>query len=295
MGLLKTLRFITSHPLTRDDRFTALRRYVGWQLGSRMVPGPVCAPFVNGTHLLVTSGMKGATGNVYCGLQEFDDMGLVLHALRAGDLFVDVGANVGTYVVLGASTGASVIAFEPIASAYGRLVDNICVNDLGDRVVPHQLGVGAVPGTQHFTANLDALNHVLSKDDQATDAVAVPTTSLDVMLEGAAPVVIKIDVEGFETEVIRGAERTLAHPGLLAVVIEMNGSGDRYGHDESALHETILARGFLPYRYAPLDRRLFRVEGPDLRKGNIIYSRAGDQLQERVANSPGFQVLGRKV
>lgn len=295
MGLLKTLRFITSHPLTRSNKLAALRRYVGWQLGSRMVPGPVFAPFVNGTHLLVASGMRGATGNVYCGLHEFDDMGLVLHTLRAGDLFVDVGANVGTYVVLGASTGANVIAFEPIASTYGHLVDNICVNDFGDRVVPHHMGVGAVPGTQHFTADLDALNHVLSKDEQATDAVAVPTTSLDVILEGAAPAVIKIDVEGFETEVVRGAEKTLAHPDLLAVVIEMNGNGDRYGYDEAVLHETILAKGFLPYRYAPLDRRLFRIEGTNLQKGNIIYSRAEERLQERVTNSHGFQVLGQKI
>jgi hypothetical protein len=34
------------------------------------------------------------TGNIYCGLHEFADMGFVLHFLRPGDLFVDVGANI---------------------------------------------------------------------------------------------------------------------------------------------------------------------------------------------------------
>lgn len=46
--------------------------------------------------------MTGATGNWYCGLQEYEDMSFVLHALRPGDLFVDVGANIGSYSILAA-------------------------------------------------------------------------------------------------------------------------------------------------------------------------------------------------
>jgi hypothetical protein len=38
--------------------------------------------------------MTRATGNIYCGLHEFADIGFVLHLLRAGDLSVDVGANI---------------------------------------------------------------------------------------------------------------------------------------------------------------------------------------------------------
>jgi hypothetical protein len=61
---------------------------------------PVAMPYVNETRLLVKPGMAGATGNVYAGLHEYEDMAFVLHALRPSSRFVDVGANVGTYTVL---------------------------------------------------------------------------------------------------------------------------------------------------------------------------------------------------
>jgi len=101
LSILNNLRFITRHPLTRNARLATLVRWLRWQVGSRLLPGPVIVPFVNDTGLIVRPGMTGATGNVYCGLHEFEDMALVLHALRLGDLFVDVGANVGSYTALG--------------------------------------------------------------------------------------------------------------------------------------------------------------------------------------------------
>lgn len=101
MGLLKSLRFVLHHPLNRGRPVTALSRWLRWQLGSRLLPGAVLLPFVDEVGLLVRPGMTGATGNVYCGLHEFEDMALVLHALRPDDLFVDIGANVGSYSMIG--------------------------------------------------------------------------------------------------------------------------------------------------------------------------------------------------
>lgn len=64
------------------------------------MPGPVAVPFVENTRLLVGTGMAGATGNVYAGLHEFQDMAFVLHALRPSSFFLDGGANVGVYTVV---------------------------------------------------------------------------------------------------------------------------------------------------------------------------------------------------
>src|SRR6478609_823915 len=97
--MLSTLRFIIRHPLNQRRRLAALMRFASWQLGSRVKTEHVI-PWVAGTKLVVRRGMTGATGNIYCGLHEFADMAFVLHALRPGDLFVDVGANIGSYTVL---------------------------------------------------------------------------------------------------------------------------------------------------------------------------------------------------
>ena len=67
------------------------------QIGSRLVPGPVLVPFVDSCSLFAQAGMTGITQNIYVGLAEFREMAFLLHVLRPDDLFVDVGANIGTW------------------------------------------------------------------------------------------------------------------------------------------------------------------------------------------------------
>ncbi len=107
MSLLHTLKFLLNHPLNHVQPMRALWRYLSWQVGSRLVPGPVLVPFIEDIALLAEPGMTGATGNIYCGLHEFEDMAFVLHAIQPGDLFVDVGANVGTYGLLACAGGGA--------------------------------------------------------------------------------------------------------------------------------------------------------------------------------------------
>src|SRR5208283_3670791 len=89
-SMLNMIRWISGHPLTRSKKVKALSTYFAWQVGSRFLPGPVVVPFVGSTRLLVSPGMVEATYNMYFGLAEFNDMGLVLHALRPDDVFVDI-------------------------------------------------------------------------------------------------------------------------------------------------------------------------------------------------------------
>jgi hypothetical protein len=63
-------------------------RWMRWQIGSRVLGEPVLMPYVESSCLVVERSMTGATGNIYCGLHEFEDMAFVLHCLRVGDTFV---------------------------------------------------------------------------------------------------------------------------------------------------------------------------------------------------------------
>ena len=206
-----------------------MARWLRWQLGSRLLPGAVLTPFVEEVYLLVRPGMTGATGNVYCGLHEFEDMALVLHALRPDDLFVDIGANVGSYSMLGGAAGARVLAIEPIPRTFAWLTRNIAVNGLGEQVRALNLGLGRGEGRLRFTGGLDTVNHVLAEGELTGDALEVPVRTLDSVLDGQSPTLIKMDIEGFESEVLAGAVRTLADPGLLALMMERNGSGGGMG------------------------------------------------------------------
>jgi len=110
-NMLRQLKFVTNHPLIRRNPIAALMRVAAWQVRSR-TQTECLHVWIEGTRLAVRKGMTGATGNIDCGLHEFADMAFVLHTLRAEDVFLDIGANVGTYSVLASDVcGARTIAF----------------------------------------------------------------------------------------------------------------------------------------------------------------------------------------
>lgn len=292
MGLTQTLRFITEHPLTVDHKLDAIARFVSWQVASRLTPGAIAVDFVGDARLLVHRGMTGATGNVYVGLHEFEDMAFLLHILRPEDLFVDVGANVGSYTVLaGKAVGARCLSFEPIPDTHAKLMDNVHLNGLVGRVDARCHGVGDQRAQLEFTSGLDCVNHVAEAADRAAglDVVRVDVAPLDDLLGDQVPTLIKIDVEGFESQVLAGARKTLSRPELAAVIMETNGSGERYGVSDRALHQTMVEHGFSAFTYAPFARTLSPLnDRPN--HGNSLYVRDPQWVGERVRSAPSFRV-----
>src|SRR5262245_46532192 len=78
---------VFQHPLNRDHVWQTAWRFVAWHVGSRLLRQPIVHPFVNDLHMVIRTGMWGATGVVYMGLQEFSDMAFCAHFLRPGDVF----------------------------------------------------------------------------------------------------------------------------------------------------------------------------------------------------------------
>ena len=255
-GIASLLRFIWNHPLNRADRFGAIGRLARWQVAARIAPGPLVFPFAEETFLLASKGMTGATGNYYCGLHEIDDMGFVLHALRPNDLFLDVGSNIGSYTVLAAgAVGSRAIAVEPIPATFENLRRNVFLNGLEDCVQLVCKGLGSSDGELRFTSDLDSENRVAA-DAESFGCITVPVTTIDQLCSEAVPAVIKIDVEGFESQVIAGASKTLSADALLAVVMETNGSGARYGMSDQVLTVEMRRFGFIPCGYDAITREI---------------------------------------
>lgn len=105
MQAFRLFSYVWRHQLNANGRLQAIGRLLRWQIASRLLAGPIALQFVENTVLFAKRGMAGATGNWYCGLHETEEMGFVLHFLRPDDLFVDVGANIGSYTVLAAGGG----------------------------------------------------------------------------------------------------------------------------------------------------------------------------------------------
>ena len=295
MLIPQSIRFISRHPLNRGRKLKALARFAAWQIGSRLVPGPVVFEWVRGAKFLVRAGERGLTGNVHTGLHEFGEMAFLLHLLRADDLFVDVGANAGSYTILAcAAVGARGYAFEPGPDAYRRLTENVRLNRIEDRVTCLEMCLGAEPGTVLLTDDLDSANHALAPGEPGARTVTAAVSTLDAVLDGERPALVKIDVEGYEAAVLEGARRTLDEPTLLAAIIELNGSGERYGFDESQVVATMFGHGFTACSYDPFTRSLARLSGRDPASDNTLFVRDVPLVAERLTTAEKITVHGRQ-
>ncbi|MEX0853091.1 MAG: FkbM family methyltransferase [Bauldia sp.] len=296
MSLVSTLRFIMKHPLSRGRHLQNVSRFATWQVRSRLASKPIVFDFANGTRMYARHGMTGVTGNIYVGLHDFEDMALLLHFLRPGELFVDVGANVGSYSILAAAAvGADVIAFEPGKEARAWLNRNIELNRVGDRVDVRDHAVGSRSGTTCFTKGLDTVNHLVL--DGAVDTEAIETVemvTLDDALDDRSAVMLKVDVEGFETEVLRGAAATLANPALQCVVLELGGTGANYGYDEDGIRDGMQRLGFTQCGYDPYTRSLTTRDTSGT-QGNTLFVRDKAYVADRLGTAKAFLILNRSI
>jgi FkbM family methyltransferase len=269
-----------------------MRRFAGWQIQSRTFRRPVVYPFVENSKLIIQGGMTGATGNIYTGLHEFEEMMFLLHLLRPGDIFTDVGANIGSYTILASAVaGAKSISFEPVPATFLHLKHNVAINDLESFVELKNAGVGKEKGRMSFTSGFDTMNHVITDlSDSTLGTIQVDIVTLDEILENKIPTLIKIDTEGFEMAVLQGAKSTLKHSNLMGMIVELNGSCQRYGVNEKDIHEFIVGQGFTPISYNPFERT-YSLQPSFNPNGNTIYIKNERDVGIRLETARKFSVL----
>ncbi len=155
--------------------------------------------------------------------QRWRVLDLGMQMIRPGSRVVDVGANIGIYALPWAALSPNVVVhcFEPNAMVRSRLARNIALNRLGGKVLLHgeALSDHAGTATLYGSGDMSSLNEgVYTGGEQAVPA-QVPLACLDdvIPIEGAPVSLIKIDVQGHELEVLRGAERAITHhrPALI--------------------------------------------------------------------------------
>jgi FkbM family methyltransferase len=209
------------------------------------------------------------------------------------DLFVDIGANIGSYSILSAAhIGSDTISIEPVPATFNHLINNIRINDIKEKVEALNIAIGSQKGTVKFTITQGTMNHVATNSDK--DTINVKMSTLDEILHGRNPTLLKIDVEGFETEVLNGASQTLDNDVLKAIIIELNGSGMRYNYNESAIKKRLHDLGFTPYIYNPEKRELLEQNCLDYHD-NYIYIRDIDFIFKRIQKADKISILGNVI
>ena len=135
----------------------------------------------------------------------------------------------------------------------------------------------------------DAYNNVVL-DPSKEAAIEVAVETLDENENAVHGTFIKIDVEGFELPVLKGANKVLSNPLLNSIIVELNESGERYGHKDSEIDNLLKSHGFSTYQYKPFTRELVTKES--FTNGNNIYIRDIEKAREKIKQANKITILG---
>jgi FkbM family methyltransferase len=285
--LASTVAFIVRHPSNRGHRTRALLRAASGLVTFRLTGVPVTARLGRDSVILTRPHVMnfGTAVPLYANPPDHDAARLLQSVLRPGDLFVDVGANIGIYTILAAEVGARVVAVEPASDTADLLERNVRLNRLEDRVRIERVAVGARSGTARFTRGTDVLNRIV--DDPASPAAdegaaaqqfwtlraqgfeSVPVRTLVDLVGDEFVAAVKIDVEGQELHVLEGADDLLRSHRVGYLQIENNAmSMVHYRQSNDAVWSTLRKYDYALFGFGR-DGGL-RAEGPEPTSPDVI-------------------------
>jgi FkbM family methyltransferase len=197
---------------------------------------------------------------VNIGMNEPHNTRILVSLIKPGDVFVDVGANVGYFSVLGAwraYPGGQVWSFEPNPKVFPILSDNLTINGYAEMAHrwPAALSDREGKGTLRVFPGYVATSTVRDVPDdyvrfteretgRSSHLVDIELTSLDTAMRDVPEIdVMKIDVEGHELSVMRGAQEIIARSPRLKIVMEFNPSMLGPGNARDLI-ELVRALGF---------------------------------------------------
>ncbi len=147
------------------------------------------------------------------------------------EIFFDIGACLGEYCIWVGHKGYRCVAFEPVSHSYTMISKNILLNNVQDKVTAINYGLGSTHSVEHF--ELNKTNPGASKRvDTANDATekfeinALDDVFLSFGLTQQTKILMKIDIEGMEVEMIKGAKIFFQYFDNITLIIEEKLTGE---------------------------------------------------------------------
>src|SRR5262249_8066305 len=216
-------------------------------------------------------------GRLICYFREkADELFAFMRAyLVPGMTFVDVGANIGSHTIHGARLVAprgKVFSFEADPVTFEVLQKNVRLNSVENVTLRNQC-ISDREGTVTFNISANSARSSLVR--KGTSQKALPATTLDNLIPSETAVdLLKIDVEGAEYLVLRGANRLFKTSPPSVIVTEMSSC-------QREIEALLLSNGYKLYRFDDIDSALVEVESPSFNT-YAIHGSVQDSICSRV-------------
>lgn len=224
-----------NHPFNRDRKLRTILRIMYWKLNQWLFHLPAVVEIENGVKCICYPESSYGGMVVYNRWAEYDVIKKIVELLTPKSTYIDVGANIGdTTIIAAAYTRGKIYAFEPSPVAYPRLLENIRLNGLGDQISAEKYAVSDTDGIISFTeTRASETSHIGTGEGKL---LKVKSRTLDSYAEEKNIRMIhllKIDVEGFEVLVLKGAESLLSQHRIKHIIMELNANGRSHGYSNS--------------------------------------------------------------
>jgi len=217
--LLTKLSWLLRHPTFRKHPVRTTYRVMRWEI-FRWTGTSIILPF---SQFKLKVRPFDGIGRVICYFgEEADDIFVFMKGyLKTGMNVVDVGANIGSHAIFAAqlvSPNGKVLAFEADPDTLAVLQENLTSNGISNAEA-HQQCVSDHQGLSDFNINADSAKNSMVR--LGTKVISIPTDRLDNLIPHGVPVdLLKIDVEGADYLVLKGAVETLAGKPPPVIVLE---------------------------------------------------------------------------
>jgi FkbM family methyltransferase len=201
-----------------------------------------------------------------------------IESFNENETFFDVGANIGAYSLIAAKffdKKIQVYAFEPAFQNYSQLCRNIITNRCDDCITPLQLALSDTTKVDHFNyvdVTPGSAHHTLGEPILYNDSSFTPCFRQSVLSFSIDDIIslfkipcpnhIKIDVDGYEKQILTGAKNTLQNPNVKTVLVEI---------DELKKHDREIAEYLTGLGFRIRSRNKYSFEKMDESK-NLFYN-----------------------
>lgn len=282
-----------THPFASKNILKTFLRVIRWQISSRQKT-EIIATWINDLKVICKNGDTGFTGNLYYGLMEYHDMSFAMHLLDSDDTFVDIGSNLGSYTLLvGGVCQSTTYSLEPSPETFKRLIKNVEINNL-ENIQCLNIGAGDENGSFYMTNDRGPENHLITDNNVYRSNIKVKVKKIDDIDFESKPTFIKIDTEGYEYQVIKGAVNTLESSEMIGLLVEINGNNERFNGTNYEILNLLDKMGYMPYQFDYNQNDLIKIEQVNT-KGNTLFIKNYDLALKKIKSYKGSTIWGKSI
>jgi FkbM family methyltransferase len=175
--------------------------------------------------LLIYTGTRSANMRIQAASKEPWTYQWIKAAISPGEVLYDIGANVGGYSLIALSRGAKVVAFEPHHENFRELCRNVGLNKLEADAILVPVALSDQRGALRNPSFSGPAGQSMTLEEEGGGPVSIIAARLDDLRDDfqlPAPNHVKIDVDGFELKVLKGAQQTFGVQELRTCLIEID-------------------------------------------------------------------------